>query len=302
MEKILVIGPASQMLGVRIGRELGIKSVNTETKTFPDGENYLRINTDDKNLIRNKQVIIIQSMGPNASGDQNARFLELIMMIESVKLMGAATIIVIVPYLAYARQDKLFRIGECTFAKNILRIINSLGIDKFFTVDIHNPEVLEELSCEATNIDSMAILAKYIQSLGAKEIVVVSPDKGAIERSKAFARHFGENVPVDYFDKKRDVKTGEITMKGELSLKNRDVIIADDIIATGGTMAKAIKLAKDSGANKVFIVATHALMLQQATYRILNAGADEIIGTDSIDNEMAKVSLAGVITEYLKDN
>ncbi|MBY9003790.1 MAG: ribose-phosphate diphosphokinase [Candidatus Lokiarchaeota archaeon] len=300
MEKILIIGPASQMLGVRIGRDLGIKSVNTETKTFPDGENYLRINVDDETLIKNKEVIIIQSMGPSARGNQNARFLELLMMIESVKTMGAAKTIVIVPYLAYARQDKLFRVGECTFAKNILKIINSLNIDEFFTVDIHNPEVLEELSCKAINIDSMSTLAEYIQSHGVKDIVVVSPDKGAIGRSKAFARHFGENVPVDYFDKKRDVKTGEITMKGQLSLKNKDVIISDDIIATGGTMAQAIKLAKESGANKVFAVATHALMLQQATYKILNAGADEIIGTDSIDNEMAKVSLAKVISDYLK--
>ncbi|MHA1193531.1 MAG: ribose-phosphate diphosphokinase [Promethearchaeota archaeon] len=302
MEKILVIGPASQRLGIRIRRELGIKSVNTETKTFPDGENYLRINIDDETFIKNKEVIIIQSMGPSTRGNQNARFLELLMMIESVKIMGAAKIIIVVPYLAYARQDKLFRIGECTFAKNILKIINSLGIDEFFTVDIHNPEVLKELSCKAINIDSMSILAEYVQSRGAKDIVVVSPDKGAIERSKAFARHFGENVPVDYFDKKRDVKTGEITMKGQLSLKNRDVIIADDIIATGGTMAQAIKIAKESGANKVFAVATHAMMLQQATYRILDAGADEIIGTDSIDNEMAKVSLAKAITDYLQND
>ena len=302
MEKILVIGPASQMLGVRIGRELGIKSVNTETKTFPDGENYLRINIDDKTFFKNKEVIIIQSMGPSARVNQNARFLELLMMIESVKTLGAVKTIVIVPYLAYARQDKPFRIGECTFAKNILKIINSFGIDEFFTVDIHNPEVLEELSCKAINIDSMSILAEYIQSRGAKDIVVVSPDKGAIERSKAFARHFGENVPVDYFDKKRDVKTGEITMKGQLSLKNRDVIIADDIIATGGTMAQAIKIAKENGANKVFAVATHALMLQQATYRILDAGADEIVGTDSIDNEMAKVSLAKAIADYLQND
>ena len=107
-------------------------------------------------------------------------------------------------------------------------------------------------------------------------------------------------MPVDYFEKKRDVKTGEITMSGKLTLKDKDVIIADDIIATGGTMATAIKLSKDSGAKKVYAVATHALMLEQAKYRMLKAGADEIIGTDSIDNEMAKVSLAKTITDYLK--
>jgi ribose-phosphate pyrophosphokinase len=145
----------------------------------------------------------------------------------------------------------------------------------------------------------MKLLADYIKSLGAKDIVVVSPDKGALERSKAFARHFGENIPVDVFEKKRDVKTGEITMSGELSLEDKDVVIADDIIATGGTMASAIKLSKESGAKKVYAAATHALMLENAKFRILNAGADEIIGTDSIDNEMSKVSLAEIIIDYL---
>jgi ribose-phosphate pyrophosphokinase len=146
----------------------------------------------------------------------------------------------------------------------------------------------------------MKVLADYIKGLGAEDIVVVSPDKGAVERSKAFAKHFGEDVPVDFFEKKRDVKTGEITMKGELSLENKDIVVADDIIATGGTMSRAIELAKKGGAKKVYAVATHALLLQNARYRIINAGADEIIGTDSINNEAAKVSLAHLISEYLQ--
>jgi ribose-phosphate pyrophosphokinase len=146
----------------------------------------------------------------------------------------------------------------------------------------------------------MKILADYITSKGAKDIAVVAPDKGAVERSKAFANHFGENIPVDFFNKERDVKTGEISMKGTLSLKDKDVVIADDIIATGGTMATAIKLARKSGANKIFAVATHALLLGQAKFRILKAGADEIVGTDSIDNEVSKVSLAKIIADYLK--
>ena len=89
-------------------------------------------------------------------------------------------------------------------------------------------------------------------------------------------------------------------MSGKLGLKNRDVIISDDIIATGGTMAKAIKIIKEEGANRVFAVATHALLLQNARYRIYNAGADDIIGTDSIDNEVTKVSLTKAIVDYLK--
>lgn len=301
MNKILIVGPASQILGVKIANELGIESLNTEFKTFPDGENYLRIHIEDETKIVGKEVIIVQSTGPSSSGNQNSRLFELFMMIDAVKRMGAAKIIVIIPYLAYARQDKVFRPGECVFANVVLSIIDSMRIDELYVCDVHAPKVLQDLICnKVVNIDTMKILAEHIKSVGAKDIVIVSPDKGAVERSKAFAKYFGENVPVDFFEKKRDVKTGEITMSGKLSLKGKDVVISDDIIATGGTMATAIKLAKESGANKVYAVASHALLLQTAKYRILNAGADDIIGTDSIDNEVAKVSLAKAIADYLK--
>lgn len=299
MEKILIVGPASQILGIRIAQELNIRYFNTESKTFPDGENYLRINLDNESLIEGKEVIIVQSTGPSSSGNQNARLFELLMMIDSVKRMGAEKIVVVIPYLAYARQDKIFRPGESKFANLIFRLIDSMRIDEVCVVDVHAPKILEEIQCKWINIDSMKVLADYIKSLDVKDIVVVAPDKGAVERSKAFAKHFGEDVPVEYFEKIRDVKTGEITMTGKLNLKNKDVVVSDDIIATGGTMAKAIKLSKDSGANRVFAVATHALLLQNAKFRIVKAGADDIIGTDSIDNEASKVSLSKAIVDYL---
>ncbi|MFX1391297.1 MAG: ribose-phosphate diphosphokinase [Promethearchaeota archaeon] len=300
IEKVVIVGPASQILGVKIAQELGFESINTETKKFPDGENYLRINIEDETYIAGKEVIIIQSTGPSAGSDQNARLIELLMIIDSVKRMGATKIIVVAPYLAYARQDKIFRPGESQFANSILQIINHFGIDELYTVDLHAPIVLKECSCKTINIDSMKLLADYIKSKGAMDIIVVAPDKGAFERSSAFASYFGENIPVEILDKERDVKTGEIKMKGSLSLKAKDVVIADDIIATGGTMANAIKIAKASGARRVFAVATHALLLGQAKYRILKAGADEIIGTDSIDNEVSQVSLSKIIADYLK--
>ena len=105
------------------------------------------------------------------------------------------------------------------------------GINEFYAVDVHAPIILNECSCKAINIDPMKLLADYIKSLGAKDIVVVAPDKGAIERSRAFANHFGVNVPVEVFEKERDVKTGEIKMSGSLNLNDKEVVIADDIIA-----------------------------------------------------------------------
>ncbi|MFX1498686.1 MAG: ribose-phosphate diphosphokinase [Promethearchaeota archaeon] len=300
MEKVLIAGPGSQILGVKIANELQIPVINTEFKNFPDGENYLRINVEDDAIIKGNEVIIVHSTGPSSNSDQNKRLFELFMIIDSAKIMNPKKISVVVPYLAYARQDKIFRTGECPFAEIVVKLLNSFNIDEFYTVDVHNPQILKHFSCKAINIDSMKILADYVKSLDIENIVVVSPDKGAIERSKAFAKHFGENTPVEYFEKERDVRTGEIKMSGKLNLRNKDVVIADDIISTGGTMAKAISLVKKSGARKIYAVATHALMLQQAKFNILNAGADDIIGTDSIDNELAKVSLLKAISKYLK--
>jgi ribose-phosphate pyrophosphokinase len=300
MSKFVIVGPASQILGVRIAQQLNVKHINTFFKTFPDGERYIRLNLEDESILKGEEIIIVQSTGPSTSGDQNARLLELFMMIDAVKRIGAAKITVVTPYLAYARQDKVFRPGESKFAKAVLRLLNSMEIDEFYVVDIHAPAVLQELECKAVNIDSMKLLADHIKSLGAEDIVVVSPDEGARERSKAFAQHFGDDVPVEVFEKKRDIKTGDITMSGSLDLENKNVVISDDIIATGGTMSKAIRIAKKNGANKVYAVATHALLLQNAKYRIIEAGADKIIGTDSIDNEAAKASLAKIIVDYLE--
>lgn len=299
-KKILVIGSASQILGVRIAKELGIECIDTEFKTFPDGENYLRINIEDETILEGNEIIIVHSTGPSVRNDQNAQLFELLMMISAIKRIGAERIIVVVPYLAYARQDKIFRPGETSFIRTILKIIDSMDIDEFYVVDLHEPIVLEEMTCKAVNIDSMKLMAEYIKSLGAKDIVVISPDKGAIERSKAFAKHFGDNIPVNVFEKERCAKTGEIKMSGSFNLKNKDIVISDDIIATGGTMASAISLAKQNGADKIYAATTHALLLKNAKYRILKAGADEIIGTDSIDNEVSKVSLAKAIADYLK--
>ncbi len=300
VNKYLIIGSASQILGIKLAKELEIAYIDTEFKTFPDGEKYIRINLEDETILKDKEVIVIQSTGPSIRNDQNAQLFELLMIVNAIKRIGAARIIVIVPYLAYARQDKIFRPGETDFIRTLLKIINSMEIDEFYVVDIHEPNVLKEMTCKVVNIDSMKLLAEYIKSLGTNDIVVVSPDKGAVERSKAFAKYFGENIPIDVFEKHRDVKTGEIIMSGSLSLRNKDVVISDDIIATGGTMATAISIAKQSGAKKVYAATTHALLLKDAKYRILKAGADEIIGTDSIDNEVSKVSLAKAIADYLR--
>ncbi|MHA1339526.1 MAG: ribose-phosphate diphosphokinase [Promethearchaeota archaeon] len=299
-EKIIIAGPASQLLAIKTAREMNVELLTCDFKTFPDGESYVRIDIDDESKIEGKEIIIIQTTGASSVGDQNKNIIQLFNMISAVKRMKAEKIKVVIPYLAYARQDKVFRPGECMFAQTLLKMIESCGADEIFCIDLHAPEALNVLNIPAHNLNPMKYLADYLKNMiKVKDPIVVSPDKGAVDRSTAFARFFGENVPVEKFSKERDVVTGEIKMTGELKVKGKDVIIADDIIATGGTMALAINISKKSGANHIYAVGTHPLLIKNAVTRILNAGADMIIGTDTIDNPVPMVSMAKLIAENL---
>ena len=141
-------------------------------------------------------------------------------------------------------------------------MIENAGADEFYTIDIHADHVLSVFSIPAFNLNPMKLLADYVKTQDLKDPVVVSPDKGAVDRSKSFAEFFGKDVPVEVFSKERDVVSGDIKMTGDLDVDQKDVIIADDIISTGGTMASAIKIAKKSGARNVYAVGTHPLLIQ----------------------------------------
>ncbi|MBD3353353.1 MAG: ribose-phosphate diphosphokinase, partial [Candidatus Lokiarchaeota archaeon] len=195
-EKVIIAGPASQLLAFRTAKEMDVKLISCEVKAFPDGESYLRIDVDDEDEIKDKEAIIIQTTGANSVGDQNRQLTHLYNIIGAVKRMNASKITVVTPYLAYARQDKAFRPGECKYAQILLKIIEACGADEFYCIDIHAPKVFEAINIPAHNLDPMKDLADYLNDhLNLTEPIVVSPDKGAVERSTAFAKHLGDDVP-----------------------------------------------------------------------------------------------------------
>ncbi len=301
MVQYIVVGPSSQALGLEIARKLNAKPIGCEFKTFPDNECYLRYDLQDESILKGSDVIIVQSTGANSYGDQNKRFMELFMMISIARRCEAAKIRVVVPYFAYSRQDKVFRPGESIFAAELCRLIQAAGATEFYSVDMHAPAVFGLFSIPAYNINPMQSLANYVkEKYQFKNPVVICPDKGAYERSRAFAKYFGEDVPVVQFNKKRDVVTGQVTMEGEMNVENKDVIIADDIIATGGTMALAIEIAKKSNAKQIIAACTFPLLIGNGSLKLLSSGATAIVGTDAIDSQVSVVSLADVIAEELK--
>jgi ribose-phosphate pyrophosphokinase len=126
--------------------------------------------------------------------------------------------------------------------------------------------------------------------------LIVAPDKGALKKAQIAAQLM--NTDCTYIEKTRDRYTGNITIDiKEIDVKNRDIILIDDIISTGGTMVKTIEMAKNQGANRIYAACSHPLLIENAKYRILQAGATEIIGTNSVDSECAKISIAPLFVE-----
>lgn len=300
--QIVVAGPASQKLAVKVAHLLNAQLYSTESKVFPDGECYLRVQVEDDGEFRGKEVTLIQSTAGNAWGDQNLHIMEIIMMISAVRRMDASKIRVVIPYFAYSRQDKAFRPGESIFAQDLLRWMQAAGATEFYSIDIHTTSIFKVLTIPAYNLDPMKVLAEEVKSRNLANPVVICPDKGAFERSRAFARYLGDAVPVVQLNKKRDVITGKTTMEGTLQVEGKDVIIADDIIATGGTMALALGIAKKAGASSIYAIGTHPLLIKNAVFKLLNAGVTEIIGTDTLSSIAMQASMAEVIAAAIQEH
>jgi ribose-phosphate pyrophosphokinase len=141
------------------------------------------------------------------------------------------------------------------------------------------------------------LFIEYFKKLSLVNPLIVAPDEGALEKAQKAAKIM--KCESTYMSKSRDRHTGEITVTfKEMNVKNRDIILVDDIISTGGTMAKAIEMAKTQGAKRIYAVCSHALLIENAKMRILQAGATDIIGTNSVDSECAKISIAPLFIKY----
>jgi ribose-phosphate pyrophosphokinase len=213
--------------------------------------------------------------------------------------MKARSITAVIPYFAYNRQDKRFLPGEAFSIKTIMKLLEHCGVSRIITVNAHNPAVLKTFKIPVEDLSAVPLLAEYFKTKGLVENPV-SLSLGKKALNMATEADSVLKGGFDYVSTKRDVTTGKVTLEEkELPIKNRDVIVFDDIISSGGTMAKAIKFVKEHGARKVYAACVHPLLMGDAQKRILKNGAEEIIGTDSVPNPVSKVSIAPLISKVL---
>ena len=291
MKMKIVLGPSSKKLGEKIAEITGFDGVPVASKLFPDGESYVRL----ENTVRGEHVAIVQT----TNRPQDTNLLQLMFMANAAKRNGASKITAVVPYLAYARQDKIFLEGENVSIETVAALLKTAGIDQLVTVNIHAETALKRFPFPTINLSAIPILAEYFVRRGYENAFALAPDKGALYIAQQAQQVL--NGEVGNLEKTRDRYTGQTKQVGKhLEVKGKVVIIFDDIISTGGTIIGAAQILKEQGATEVYAACVHGLLIGDAEMRMLNAGVDEIVATDSVPGRNGKVTLAPLISQALK--
>ena len=292
MEKndtVIISDDQNSPLAKKISLDLHAEYKNIELRIFADGESKIRLDNMAK-----KNCIIVHSTYPPT--DQH--LMQLFMIMYKCKEDGAKDICVVSPYLAYTRQDKIFVDGEIITINLVGKILACLGITKLVTIDSHKPNALN-YSFATIDLTAIPSLSSYVKhNLTMNNPIVISPDEGGIERAKKFAGLINANSLS--LVKTRDRFTGDVSISllDQGPLKNCDALIVDDMISTGTSIMKTIELLEKYRIGDVYAICTHALLLDDAKQKLLNAGIKEVISTNSIPNEFAKVDLSSVISNY----
>ncbi len=291
---LIVGGPAANGVDEKLAEITQYRLVKIVHKIFPDGESYIRYPVS----VKGEDVVIVQSL----YSPQDKHFLELLLMVDAALDLGAERVVAVVPYLAYSRQDRMFLEGEAVSVRTLLKTLKNLGAYAFITVDIHKEYSLKHFGERAYNVTAMEEIAKHIKEHfpDLEKPLVLSPDKGAIIHASTVARIL--NSEYDYLEKERDRVTGKISVKPKrLSVDGRDVVIVDDIISTGGTIALATESVIKQGAKRVIVGCTHPLLISNAREKLKKAGVSYLVATDTIPSEFSKVSVAPVIAKVLTE-
>jgi len=294
MVDIILGGSSAQVLAIKIGRLLKVPILLPEIKRFPDGEKYVRITED----VNGKTVVVIQSFYHKP----DEFLIEYFLMVNTLKDLGAKRVLGVVPYFAYARQDERFKPGEAVSFRIVTKLIEEVGTDEIYTVDthLHRVEQLSEIfHIPAHNLTAVSLLAQYIKkNFELNNPIVIGPDEEAEQWAKVAAKEL--EAEYDVLEKER-LGPSEVRIKTrELDVKNKDIVIVDDIISTGGTMVEAIKMLRAYGAKKIIAACTHPILVQNALTKIYQAGALAVIGTDAVPSSVSFVSIAPVIAEALR--
>ena len=282
---MIIGGPASQLLACKVAAILSEEIALCDYRIFPDGEAYTQVVSE-----LDDDIVIIQSTPSDR---------DIVYLLQLLDVCKDRKVSLVIPYFGYARQDKIFRPGEAMTARAIASALDPFLEDGYvYLINIHAKSVLSHFKCGSKNLDATVLLADKIQSLGLENPVVISPDKGAVAMAQTAASRMG--VEYDYLQKTRLSGTEVSMAPKEIAVKGRDVVIFDDMIATGGTMATAISMLRNQGANRVYLAAVHPVLTGSAVLKLYRSGVEAVFATDTLDKGVSTVSVAPLIADALK--
>ena len=286
----LFTGNATPELAQKIADRLFTKLGNAAVGRFSDGEISVQINEN----VRGGDIFIIQS----TCAPTNDNLMELIVMVDALRRASAGRITAVIPYFGYARQDRRVRSARVPItAKVVADFLSSVGVDRVLTVDLHAEQIQGFFDVPVDNVFGSPVLLEDMKSRGLVDPVVVSPDIGGVVRARAIAKLL-DDTDIAIIDKRRPRANVSQVMHLIGDVKDRDCVIVDDMIDTGGTLCKAAEALKERGAKRVFAYATHAVFSGVAAKNIAESMIDEVIITDSIplSDEMKAIGKVKMLT------
>jgi ribose-phosphate pyrophosphokinase len=289
---VLTAGNANRKLAQEIAEALGTRLAEAEVSQFSDGEVFVQVNEN----VRGADVFVIQPTCPPV----NHNLMELLIMIDALRRASALRITAVIPYYGYARQDRKVQPRVPITAKLVADLITAAGTQRILTMDLHVGQIQGFFNIPVDHLFAAPVLLQYFEQRLAEHAwedpVVVAPDAGGVERSRAFAKRLGTSLAI--MDKRRTGANETRIMHVIGDVRNRDVILLDDIIDTAGTIVQAVSALKEEGARRILASCTHPVLSGQAVERLEKSDIAEVVVTNTIplreDQQSKKITVLSV--------
>jgi len=282
---MILSGSESQALAAELAAETGETLGSVSYDCFADGELLVEV----PDLTGERAVVVTATASSEAH-------IELLQLQDAAREAGAEEVITVLPYMGYARQDEAFKLGHPISARAVAKAV-STGTDRVLTVNPHEPDITEFFDVPAEAVDAAPRLAEPLPAL--TDPVFLAPDEGATDIVGSVRDAYGGGE-TDHFVKERDYDSGDVSIHpNDTDVSGRDVVVVDDIIATGSTMSESISVLREAEPARVFVACVHPLLAANARTKLARAGVEAVYGTDTLDRSVSEVTVAPALAAAL---
>jgi ribose-phosphate pyrophosphokinase len=268
-------GSATAGLAEKIAQSYGIELGKSSVTRYADGEFQPSF---DEN-IRGSDVFIVQS-----THTPSDNLFELLMLIDAARRASAKSIVAVIPYFGYARQDRKDKPRVSIASKLVANLLSAAGVNRIIALDLHADQIQGFFDVPVDHLYASSVFIPYLKTLHLPELIFASPDTGGTRRAGSYAKFFHTNFVICYKHRAKPNEVAKMRLVGDV--RGKDVILLDDIVDTGGTLCKAAELIMENGANSVRAMVTHALLSGNANENIEKSALNELIATDTIPHKV----------------